>query len=365
MDRDPQLVLIDDNNPALAALEASLNAGFSIVRVSGAAFDPSSLSQVKAAVVCLNKSALERYTINNTALNLCGSNTVFVLPTHNAESVDWLAHQGIDDYFVAPIADPALWAAVQKAVNHGVESSWNALGPMMRDALVAGRSTLNGYFDRARMGEPLDMDDVNRAGHLISDALETSDISQWLSTLREHHDYTYRHCMFVAGVLTHFARETGARDDDIDMLTAGGILHDVGKAHVPNQILDKPTKLDDSEWAVMGKHPSHSREILLRESDLDPRIVAMAVHHHEKLDGTGYPDGLSGGQLTDHIRLMAIADVFSALVDERAYKPAMSAEAALSRMETFEGHLDLDLLRAFKEFIVDNGVGPKTDAEVA
>ncbi|MCG8545977.1 MAG: HD domain-containing protein [Alphaproteobacteria bacterium] len=362
---DPQLVLIDDNNPASAALWKALNAGFSVIRFNGGGVEPSAVGMVKAAVVCLNNAALERYAVDNGALGLSTSNTVFVLPTHNAESVDRLVQRGVRDYFVAPVAEADLWAAIQKAVNRGVESSWETLAPVMRDALVASRSTLSACFDLARKGEPLDLADVNQACGLINDALPNLGIADWLSTIRAHHDYTYRHSMFVCGAITQFGRAIGATDNDIHILTAGGVLHDIGKSHVPQCILDKPTKLDEAEWVVMGQHPSHSREILFRESGLDPRIVAMAVHHHEKLDGTGYPDGLSGHQITDHIRLMSIADVFSALVDERAYKPAMSPEAALNRMETFKGHLDLDLLKAFKEFVMDHDVGGEAPAEVA
>ena len=81
----------------------------------------------------------------------------------------------------------------------------------------------------------------------------------------------------------------------------------------------------------------------------------MAVHHHEKLDGNGYPDGLAGAQISDHVRLMAIADVYSALIDKRSYKEAMGHEEALDLMLEFEGHLDMDLLSAFRGFLLDKG----------
>jgi len=87
---------------------------------------------------------------------------------------------------------------------------------------------------------------------------------------------------------------------------------------------------------------------------LDRRIVAMAVHHHEKLDGTGYPDGLQGDEIDDLVRLTAIADVYSALIDERAYKPAMSPEKAFAWMESTRGHMDLDMVGRFKEFVLDS-----------
>ena len=359
MSADPQLILIDDGNWAVAPLAASLNAAFPVVRINGAGAELASVETVAAAVVCLSPSALTKYSIDRASLGLRSSNTVFVLPTHNNDSIAWLAQRGVDDYFVAPVKDASLWAAAKAAINCGIEASWEKLPPGMRQAMVTSRKTLSGCFERARLGQPLDLADVTRTCAHIDSAMEDVSLSRWLSTIRRHHDYTYRHCMMVCSTLARFAQEVGFGDRDIQLLIVGGILHDLGKAHIPHTILDKPSKLSKAEWAIMGKHPGHSRDILFRESSLDPEIVAMAVHHHEKLDGTGYPDGLSGKQISDQVRLMAIADVFSALVDERAYKPAMAPEDALNKMLEFEGHLDLVLVKSFKDFILDNNVTPK------
>lgn len=177
----------------------------------------------------------------------------------------------------------------------------------------------------------------------------------WIDALANHHNYSFRHSMFVCGTLTYFAHAIGIGGRDLKRLAVGGLLHDIGKSKVPLEILDKPRELDDSEWRIMRKHPAFSRQILLREHDLDPDTIAMAVHHHEKLDGTGYPDGLSGARISDSTRLTAIADVYSALIDNRSYKGAMTNEQALDLMDTFEGHLDMDLLRAFRTFANENG----------
>jgi len=99
----------------------------------------------------------------------------------------------------------------------------------------------------------------------------------------------------------------------------------------------------------------HSQDILRCENDIEADMIAMAVYHHEKIDGTGYPDGLSNGQINDHVRLTAIADVYSALIDKRSYKGSMSSEEALEMMSGFKGHLDMDLLCEFRSFTLDNG----------
>jgi len=138
-------------------------------------------------------------------------------------------------------------------------------------------------------------------------------------------------------------------------LTVGGLLHDIGKAKIPLEILDKPGKLDEREWQTMKLHPVYSNDILADESGLDAELVAMAVSHHERIDGAGYPNALSGAQINDPVRLTAIADVYSALIDKRAYKGSMTSEAALDLMGSFDGHLDMDLLRSFRSFVLDQG----------
>jgi len=138
-------------------------------------------------------------------------------------------------------------------------------------------------------------------------------------------------------------------------LTVGGLLHDIGKAKIPLEILDKPGKLDEREWQTMKLHPVYSNDILADESGLDAELVAMAVSHHERIDGAGYPNALSGAQKNDPVRLTANADVYSALIDKRAYKGSMTSEAALDLMGSFDGHLDMDLLRSFRSFVLDQG----------
>lgn len=355
--------MIDDDNPAAATLGASLSVGFSVIMINDADVERTLAESVKAVVVCLNYSALIKLSSYHSSFGSFSSNTIFVLPTHNNDSIAWLAQRGVHEYFVAPVDEATLWAAVQMAINRGVEASWQKLPTIMRDAMVTSRQTLSACFESARLGQPLNLADVNQTCAHIGSAVKDANLSRWLSTVRLHHDYTYRHCMMVCSTLARFAQEIGFRDNDLKLMIIGGILHDVGKAQVPLTILDKPAKLDDAEWAIMGKHPNHSREILLRESEVDSRVVAMAVHHHEKLDGTGYPDGLSGTQISDHTRLMSIVDVFSALVDERAYKPPMSREDALNRMQEFKGHLDLVLVKSFRNFILDDNATGMVAAE--
>jgi putative nucleotidyltransferase with HDIG domain len=287
------------------------------------------------------------------AVEICDGEKLFVFPTFNRKSVSRLKDLDFRDYFVLPVDGDDLRAVIKRTINHRTERSWAGLEPTTRAALKKSLACFEDCFARVRRGLPLPMDDLRLSSQHIRDAARLGDFNTWIDALANHHNYSFRHSMFVSGTLTYFAHAIGIGGGDLERLAVGGLLHDIGKSTVPLEILDKPGKLDDSEWRVMRQHPTSSREILLREHDLDPDTVSMAVHHHEKLDGTGYPDGLSGAQIKDCTRLTAIADVYSALIDKRSYKGAMSNEQALDLMAGFDGHLDMDLLGAFRNFALE------------
>lgn len=349
----PELLLLHDGNPMVRGVAEQLSAAFQVRRVN--MLDTHQLAPGAACgvVVCANRSALVNYPHFREKFDIGDSTAIFVMPSFSAEFAGRLRAFDIESYFVAPVDPNALVTAVNAARNRAIEGAWLDRAAVSRDALVASRHTFKKAFSDLRIGGGIDIAEVRDVCALISEAARAESLENWLSAIKDHHDYTYRHCMAVCGLITHFGVSMGVRADDLNLLSMGGLLHDVGKARIPLSILDKPGKLDDAEAIKMREHPAFSRVIMDSMEGLDPRIVRMAVHHHEKLDGNGYPDGLEGAQIDDLVRLTSIADVFSALIDERSYKPAMSYEAAFARMETMAGHLDIELLRRFKEFAMD------------
>ncbi|MHA1152651.1 MAG: HD domain-containing phosphohydrolase [Alphaproteobacteria bacterium] len=289
------------------------------------------------------------------ALEKCSGEKLLVLPTHNSDAISRLRGLGIDDFLVLPIDPEELCALAKAAINRCIERSWATLHPTKQKALKKSLTCFQNCFTMVQNGEPLPIEEISISCQHIREAAELGGLDSWIEALDDHHNYSFRHSMFVCGSLTYFANAIGIGGAELDQLTVGGLLHDIGKSQVPLEVLDKPGKLDAGEWKIMKMHPEHSRTILLREQGLGRDTIAMAVHHHEKLDGTGYPDGLSGAEINDHVRLMAIADVYSALIDKRSYKEAMSHEAALDMMLKFEGHLDMGLLGAFRQFVLDEG----------
>ena len=307
----------------------------------------------RLCILCVSLTSEEVFRRVRKVLGHCGCERLFIIPTHNSGAISRLKELDILDYLVLPVDPDHLRRLVKEALNRPVESAWETLRPTARRALKSGLACFEACYAKVRDGEPLPMDDIKAScGHICA-AAEIGGLGGWIAALEDHHDYSFRHSMFVCGTLAYFAGAIGIRGIDIAQLTIGGLLHDIGKMQIPLELLDKAAKLEAGEWAFMRKHPVFSREILLSNEGLDIKTVAMAVYHHERLDGTGYPFGLSGAQIGDHVRLTAIADVYSALIEKRSYKAAMTPEAALDVMAGFKGHLDMDLLRAFRSFVLD------------
>lgn len=304
-------------------------------------------------VYFVNPRPARTFELLQKALEDRDRENIFVLPTYNSDSIASLERLGINNYLILPVPPNELCLLVKKVLNSLAEKSWASLDPAKRNAFSTSLKCFENCFEQLRLGKPLPIEDIAESCMRIREAAALGGLNDWIDALDRHHNYSFRHSMFVCGSLTYFAHSLGIRGTDLELLTVGGLLHDIGKSRIPNAILDKSGKLDDKEWDAMKKHPEYSRTILLNEQNLDKIIVTMAASHHEKLDGTGYPDGLSGSSIDDYVRLTTIADVYSALIDRRSYKGSMSSEDALDMMAKFEAHLDQELLRSFRDFVLD------------
>lgn len=194
------------------------------------------------------------------------------------------------------------------------------------------------------------------AGHMesvaasVEDDIEEIGIEAWLQSIRAHHAGTYQHCLIVTGLANAFGRALNLPDADVERLTVAALLHDIGKAKIDLAILDKTGALTSAERTTIEMHPVWGEEHLRRHGTVAEEILDGVRHHHEMLDGSGYPDGLRGDEISDLTRLLSIVDIFGALVERRAYKPPMSGEAAfaiVSRMAR-EGKLEKALVEAFR-----------------
>ena len=170
----------------------------------------------------------------------------------------------------------------------------------------------------------------------------------WLTTVGCHHAGSYRHCLFVTGFAVAYAQHLGMREDDQRRLARAALLHDVGKAFIPVGILDKPGPLTLEEMEEIRQHPRRGYEALSSQGGFPPEMLDVVLHHHEFLDGTGYPNGLNGNQISDIVRLTTIVDIYAALVERRAYRLQFTHARAYAMMEEMGDKLDQHLLQAFR-----------------
>jgi putative nucleotidyltransferase with HDIG domain len=223
-------------------------------------------------------------------------------------------------------------------------------------------SSLNdSIFQSIQNAEALPKKKVQMCCKIITACLQETNIHSWLEIVKEHHSYTYRHSMNVTGLAVAFAMHYGMRKSDINRIATGALMHDIGKARIPLSILDKPGPLTPEEIVQVRQHPVYSGIILSEDRQFDPEIIDIAVHHHEHLDGTGYPDCLKGDEISDLVRIITIVDIFSGLIDQRSYKEALPKDQAFQIMLSMKNKLDMDLLQAFKP-ITQNKQRLNTDA---
>jgi putative nucleotidyltransferase with HDIG domain len=215
-------------------------------------------------------------------------------------------------------------------------------------AVSAAVYTLQSIFSSACLGGPLDSPSIKSAGNAIVGHVETQGLMAWIDTVRTHHSLTYQHCLLVTGLAVAFGQQIGVSRVDRQRLSFAGMLHDIGKARIPLAILEKPGRLDEDEMAVMKKHPQFGFDALGTMPTLPAEMLDMVVHHHEYLDGSGYPHGLHASEISDLVRMITIADVFGALIERRSYKPPLSGSAAYQILLDMGPKLDKDLVRAFQ-----------------
>ena len=164
-----------------------------------------------------------------------------------------------------------------------------------------------------------------------------------------HHDYhTYTHSVNVGiyglAIAMELLKSNG--EHDLNEITAGFFLHDLGKCRVPSEIINKPGPLSSDEWTIMRGHPMYGYRLLNREGALSKEVSIIVRQHHERMDGTGYPEKLIGDRIHLYARICAVADAFDALTTHRSYKAPMTSFHALQTMkEEMEAQFDPDIFR--------------------
>jgi putative nucleotidyltransferase with HDIG domain len=197
-------------------------------------------------------------------------------------------------------------------------------------------------------------DGVIAASGEIADAVSGLGIDDWLATVKGYHIGTFQHCMLVTGVAAAFGTKTGMARQDVVRLAVAGLLHDIGKAAVPIAILDKPSALTDEEMTILKRHPVNGFDYLAARSIVPSDTLESVLHHHEYLDGTGYPDGLSAREIGDITRIVTISDIYAALIERRSYKEPKSPMQAMVILNAMAqaGKVETSLVREMGRIMV-------------
>jgi len=214
--------------------------------------------------------------------------------------------------------------------------------------IADGAAAFSTMFSAVRCGKPINLSDTERVTSKIIDSIAQSGLSAWLDYVRRYHEGTFQHCLLVTGVAVGFALDLGFTSLDVKRLGTTATLHDIGKARIPLSILDKPGRLEPGEEEIMRRHPVIGYELLKDISCVSPEILDGVRHHHEYLDGSGYPDALMAPEISDLVRLLTISDIFAALIEARPYSPAISRQDAYKILCGMDGKLERSLVKAFR-----------------
>ena len=168
-----------------------------------------------------------------------------------------------------------------------------------------------------------------------------------LARLKTHDDYTYMHSMAVCALMVSLGRQLGMDEAAAREVGLAGMLHDMGKAAMPLEVLNKPGKLTDDEYAIMKTHPQHGYELLREGKGVGEVTLDVVLHHHERPDGGGYPHGLSGDALSRVARMGAVCDVYDAITSNRPYTAGWDPAESIARMASWTGQFDTDIFQAF------------------
>jgi len=210
-------------------------------------------------------------------------------------------------------------------------------------------------FEEVRMGNAVDVGGAKQLVEDISDSVARNPgaiIS--LARLKTADDYTYMHSVAVCAMMVALAKQLQLDEDQARQLGVAGLLHDLGKVAMPTEVLNKPGKLTDAEFD-MKTHPTEGYKMLAASPGVDAVSLDVVLHHHEKMDGSGYPERLRGDHISLHAKMGAVCDVYDAITSNRPYKVGWDPAESLRRMAEWKGHFDP---RVFQAFVKSIGIYP-------
>jgi HD-GYP domain-containing protein (c-di-GMP phosphodiesterase class II) len=218
------------------------------------------------------------------------------------------------------------------------------------------REAVTSLFAEARMGRALEaercqplVDDITRSVFRNPGALVS------LARLKTADDYSYMHSVAVCALMVALGHQMGLDDASCREAGMAGLLHDMGKAAMPLDILNKPSKLTDDEFAIIRTHPERGWQMLQEARGASEMALDVCLHHHERIDGSGYPHRLPAEKISSFARMGAVCDVYDAVTSNRPYKAGWDPAESMARMASWKGHFDDTI---FRHFVRSLGIYP-------
>ncbi|MDR0703125.1 MAG: HD-GYP domain-containing protein [Azoarcus sp.] len=214
---------------------------------------------------------------------------------------------------------------------------------------VEANRIVSGMMRDIRLGKQIEIEQIEpMVEHIVDSIFRQQDALLPLAQLKNHDEYTFQHSVSVCALMTTFARAMDMTRDVIHEIAIGALLHDVGKATVPDKILNKPGKLTDEEFLQMKSHVVQSKIILENTLGISPIALTVAAQHHERYDGSGYPNQLKGKDISCYGQMSAIVDVYDAITSDRCYHKGIPPTEALRKiLEWSKFHFNPDLAQVF------------------
>jgi putative nucleotidyltransferase with HDIG domain len=222
-----------------------------------------------------------------------------------------------------------------------------------REVLDVGRINIEKLLHSARLGQMLDMELAGETVEAcVKSIMRDPEALLWMTKIKNQSKYTAEHCLNVCILALAFGRHLGKTEAELQLLGLCGLLHDVGKMHIPPEILDKPGPLSEDEFAVMKQHTVIGKKLLEDQLDQSHHLAIEVAHsHHEQPDGRGYPRGLAQGEIVEFAQIISLVDVYDAITSNRCYSRERHCSEAqqiifANRGSQFDGELALSFIQA-------------------
>lgn len=245
------------------------------------------------------------------------------------EKISPQAQQAIEELRVADQSKVKLTESVKKRVSEGIQYLYS-------------NTDSQDFSDAA-----------NSITNDLMKAIEDNDaIAVDIGALKVSDEYTFKHSVDVATMAMIIAKKHGLQDKQIYEIGIAGLLHDLGKSKIPNEVLNKPGRLTDEEFSIMKQHSVFGYGILKEKDSISDNVLMGVLQHHEKLNGKGYPLGLTADKMHLYAKILSVADIYDALVTERSYKKAFSQRDAVEMIMSMTQELDISVMKSFLESMI-------------